>query len=56
MIGLTNDLLNPNKIDIEGNFGAKSQTVRTTSYSLADAVNVARKKAEQLCRGKWNTE
>lgn len=56
VIGLTNDLLNPNKIDIEGNFGAKSQTIRTTSYSLADAVNVARKKAEQLCRGKWNTE
>lgn len=54
IVGLTNNIFSDNKTDIEGNFGDKSQTVRTSSVSLADAVNTARKKSEQLCKGKWN--
>lgn len=54
IVGFTNDLFLQDHINVEGNFGAKSQTVRTTSLSLADAVNEARKKSEQLCRNLWN--
>lgn len=56
IIGFTNDLFLQDHQNVEGNFGAKSQTVRTTSLSLADAVNLARKKSEQLCRNLWNKD
>lgn len=55
IVGLTNDIFLQSKTDIEGNFGQKSQTVRTSAVSLANAVNTARKKSEKLCRGKWNS-
>ena len=54
IVGFTNDLFLQDHMNVEGNFGTKSQTVRTTSLSLADAVNTARKKSEQLCRNIWN--
>lgn len=56
IVGFTNDLFIQDHINVEGNFGAKSQTVRTSSLSLADAVNIARKKSEQLCRNLWNKD
>lgn len=56
IVGFTNDLFLQDHMNVEGNFGSKSQTVRTTSVSLADAVNVSRKKAEQLCRNLWNKD
>lgn len=56
IVGLTNNIFGSNKTDIEGSFWKESQTVRTSSVSLANAVNIARKKSEQLCKWKWNKD
>lgn len=56
IVGFTNDVLLQDKENVEWGFGEKSQTIRTTSLSLSNAVNSARKKAEQLCRGRRNED
>lgn len=56
IVGLTNNIFWSNKTDIEGSFWKESQTIRTSSVSLANAVNVARKKSEQFCKWRWNKD
>lgn len=53
IIGFTNDLSKDDEGNLYRNFGDKSQSVRTTSLAVANAINIASRNAEQLCRGKW---
>lgn len=50
VVGLTRDILDGDRVNIEGNFGSKTQTVTSDAISMANAINQAANQAAQLCR------
>lgn len=54
IVGLTQDFNNEEKKYFEGNTKDSTLLVRTDE-TISQVINLARKNAERLCRGKWQT-
>ncbi|MDO4713707.1 MAG: hypothetical protein Q4B28_03520 [bacterium] len=52
MIGLSDELSAEDKSSVEGNSAVPSLLL-TTDTSIASVINLATKKADELCRNKW---
>jgi len=55
IIGLSNEINNEEKKFFEGN-SLESTLLLRTDTTISQVVNLVRKNAENLCRGKWKEE